>query len=179
MERRLYDHEGFRMKSVVGLLAAACMLSAAPVHADEAGFLRSLQGNFAGKGTVRIRTNTPVMNISCTFKSAATASSLSLDGTCRAMMIMTRQIRADLKTSGARYSGTYIGSKSGPAGLAGSRKGDAIRLDIRWAKIVNGDRDAQMIVEKIGANAMRLTVTDVDPKTGKTVVTSRINLRRT
>ena len=35
-----------------------------------------------------------------------------------------------------------------------------------------------MIVEKIGANAMRLTVTDVDPKTGKSVVTSRIDLQR-
>ena len=62
--------------------------------------------------------------------------------------------------------------------LSGSRTGDAINLDIRWAKIVNGDRDAQMTVEKIGADAMRLTVTDVDPKTGKTVVTSRIDLKR-
>ncbi|MGX5846798.1 hypothetical protein ACWGTO_06920 [Mesorhizobium sp. PL10] len=167
------------MKSVVGLLIAVCLLSAPAAHADEAGFLSSLQGKFAGKGTVRIRTNSPVMNISCTFKSDTTDTSLSLDGTCRAMMIMTREIRADLTISGATYSGTYVGSKSGPAALSGSRTGDAINLDIRWAKIVNGDRDAQMIVEKIGADAMRLTVIDVDPKTGKTVVTSRIDLNRT
>jgi hypothetical protein len=167
------------MKSVVGLLIAAFLLSATTAHADEAGFLRSLQGKFAGKGTVRIRTNSPVMNISCTFKSDTTDNSLSLDGSCRAMMIMTRPIRADLTTSGATYSGTYVGSKSGPATLSGSRTGDAINLNIRWAKIVNGDRDAQMTVEKIGADAMRLTVTDVDPKTGKTVVTSRIDLNRT
>lgn len=36
-----------------------------------------------------------------------------------------------------------------------------------------------MTVEKIGADAMRLTVTDVDPKTGKMVVTSHIDLNRT
>ncbi len=167
------------MKSIIGLLVAACLLSAPSAHADEAGFLQSLQGKFAGKGTVRIRTSSPVMNISCTFTSDATATSLSLDGTCRAMMIMTREIRADLTTSGATYSGTYVGSKSGPATLSGGRTGDAINLNIRWAKTVNGDRDAQMTVEKIGANAMRLTVTDVDPKTGKTVVTSRIDLKRT
>ena len=89
------------MKSVVGLLIAACLLSATAAHADEASFLRSLQGKFAGKGTVRIRTNSPVMNISCTFTSDTTDTSLSLDGTCRAMMIMTRQIRADLAISGA------------------------------------------------------------------------------
>ena len=45
-----------------------------------------------------------------------------------------------------------------------------------WAEHIG--LDAQMIVEKIGADAMRLTVTDVDPKTGKTVVTSRIDLNR-
>ena len=167
------------MKSVVGLLIAACLFPMTAAHADEASFLRSLQGKFAGKGTVRIRANSPVMNISCTFTSDTTDTSLSLDGTCRAMMIMTREIRADLTTSGTTYSGTYVGSKSGPAALSGSRTGDAINLDIRWTKIVNGDRDAQMIVEKIGADAMRLTVTDVDPKTGKMVVTSRIDLSRT
>jgi hypothetical protein len=166
------------MKSVAGLLIAACLLSTTAAHADEESFLRLLQGKFAGKGTVRIRTNSPVMNISCTFTSDTTDASLALDGTCRAMMIMTREIRADLTTSGATYSGTYVGSKSGPAALSGSRTGDAINLDIRWAKIVNGDRDAQMTVEKIGADAMRLTVTDVDPRTGNTVVTSRIDLNR-
>ncbi|WP_292023000.1 hypothetical protein, partial [Mesorhizobium sp.] len=145
---------------------------------DEAACLRSLQGEFSGKGTVRIRTNTPVMNINCTFTSDATADSLSLDGTCRALLIMSREIRADLKVSGASYTGTYIGSRSGPAGLNGSRKGDAIDLDIHWAKVVNGDRDAELTVEKIGPDNMRMTVTEMDPATGKMVVTSRMDLKR-
>lgn len=167
------------MKPVAASLLAACLFSTTGAHADEANFLHSLQGKFAGKGTVRLRTNMPVMNISCTFTSNATANSLSLDGTCRAMLIMTRQIRADLKTNGTTYTGTYIGSRTGPAGLKGRRVGNAINLDIHWAKIVNGDRDAELTVEKIGADDMRLTVTDMDPKTHKIVVTSRIDLKRT
>ncbi|RWL45500.1 MAG: hypothetical protein EOR60_13825 [Mesorhizobium sp.] len=166
------------MKSTAALLAAACLFCATGAHADEAGFLRSLQGKFAGKGTVRIRTNTPVMNINCTFTSDATANSLSLDGTCRALLIMSREIRADLKVDGETYTGTYIGSRSGPAGLSGSRSGDAINLDIHWAKIVNGDRDAELTVEKIDGDDMRMTVTDMDPATGKMVVTSQIDLKR-
>ncbi|UCI10211.1 hypothetical protein FJ974_15760 [Mesorhizobium sp. B1-1-8] len=166
------------MKSAAASLVAAFLLSATAAHADEAGFLRSLQGKFAGNGTVRIRTNSPVMNISCTFTSDATTDSLSLDGTCRAMLIMTREIRADLKTDGTSYTGTYVGSRSGPAGLSGSRYGNAINLGIHWAKIVNGDRDAELTVEKTGPDEMRMTVTDMDPKTGKMVVTSQIDLKR-
>jgi hypothetical protein len=36
-----------------------------------------------------------------------------------------------------------------------------------------------MTVEKRGENGIRLTVIDTDPKTGKSVVTSRIDLTRT
>ncbi|TIP80689.1 MAG: hypothetical protein E5X63_30530, partial [Mesorhizobium sp.] len=60
----------------------------------------------------------------------------------------------------------------------GRRSGNAINLGIRWAKEVNGDRTAQMTVEKSGEDGMRLTVIDVDPKTGERVMTSRIDLRR-
>ncbi|RTM02852.1 MAG: hypothetical protein EKK31_19330 [Hyphomicrobiales bacterium] len=167
------------MKSATALLATAWMSCATGAHADEASFLRTLQGNFAGEGTARIRTSSPVMNISCNFTSDTTENSLSLDGNCRAMLIMTREIRADLKTDGTAYTGTYIGSRSGPAGLSGSREGNAINLDIHWAKIINGDRDAELTVEKIDADDMRMTVTDMDPATGRMVVTSRIDLKRT
>jgi hypothetical protein len=91
---------------------------------------------------------------------------------------VSRAIGADLKANGAKYSGSYIGAGTGTAGLSGSRSGNAINLGIRWAKDVNGDRNARMTVEKVGDNGMRLTTVDVDPATGKNVVTSQINLRR-
>lgn len=168
------------MRSFAQFALAGCLLAAAgAAHADEGKFLQSFQGNFAGKGIVKVTTEAPTVNVSCTFKSNATSTSLSLDGNCRGLVMVTRAISADLTSSGAKYSGTYVGSRTGPAKLNGSRSGNAINLGIRWAKAVNGDRKAQMKVEKRGENGMRLTVTDTDPKTGRSVVTSRIDLQRT
>ncbi|ESX19265.1 MULTISPECIES: hypothetical protein [unclassified Mesorhizobium] len=167
------------MKSFARFLLAGCLLTAsAAAHADEANFLSSLQGNFSGKGTVKVTTDAPTVNVSCTFNSDATSSSLSLDGNCRGLVVVTRAISANLKARGAKYTGVYVGSRTGPAQLAGSRSGNAISLGIRWAAEVNGDRKAWLTVEKTSGDGMRLTVTDVDPKTGKNVVTSRIDLKR-
>ena len=62
--------------------------------------------------------------------------------------------------------------------MSGNRKGNTINLGIRWAKEVNGDRRARMSIQKVGDQGMRLTTVDTDPTTGKSVVTSQINLRR-
>lgn len=167
------------MKSFARFLLAGCLLTAsATADADEANFLSSLQGNFSGKGTVKVTTDAPTVNVSCTFNSDATSSSLSLDGNCRGLVVVARAISANLKARGAKYTGVYVGSRTGPAQLAGSRSGNAISLGIRWAAEVNGDRKARLTVEKTSGDGMRLTVTDVDPKTGKNVVTSRIDLKR-
>ncbi|MES0052426.1 hypothetical protein NKJ66_02215 [Mesorhizobium sp. M0078] len=167
------------MKSFARFLLAGCLLTAsATADADEANFLSSLQGNFSGKGTVKVTTDAPTVNVSCTFNSDATSSSLSLDGNCRGLVVVTRAISANLKARGAKYTGVYVGSRTGPAQLAGSRSGNAISLGSRWAAEVNGDRKARLTVEKTSGDGMRLTVTDVDPKTGKNVVTSRIDLKR-
>jgi hypothetical protein len=167
------------MKSFARFLLSGCLITASgAAHADEADFLSSLQGNFSGKGTVKVTTDAPTVNVSCTFNSDATSTSLSLDGNCRGLVVVTRAISADLKANGAKYTGVYVGSRTGPAQLAGSRSGNAINLGISWATEVNGDRKARLTVEKTSGDGMRLTVTDVDPKTGKSVVTSRIDLQR-
>ena len=127
---------------------------------------------------VKVRVNASPMTVYCKFASDATASSLSLDGICTGMLVFSRAIGAHLTTDGATYTGSYIGAGTGPAGLTGKRSGDAIDLGIHWAKDVNGDREAQMKIEKIGENGMRLTTVDTDPKTGKSVLTSQIDLSR-
>jgi hypothetical protein len=159
------------------LIAVACA-SAGAAHADEAAFLKSLSGSWSGTGTVKVRVNSPTLNINCRFTSDTTPLSLSLDGKCTSLAVFSRAISADLKATGNKYAGSYIGAGTGPAGLGGQRSGDVINLGITWAKEVNGDRRAQMTIEKVGAQGMRLTTIDTDPKTGKSVVTSRIDLRR-
>lgn len=157
---------------------AAMALSIGVAQADEAMFLGSLEGNWQGGGTVKVRTDASPMQVSCAFSSATTARSLTLDGQCTGLLVFSRKIGADLRTEGGRYSGSYVGAGTGTAGLTGSRSGSAINLDISWAKQVNGDRSAKMTIEKLGETAMRLTTTDIDPKSGRKVTTSRIELHR-
>ena len=160
------------------IVAASMLFAASAAQATEAAFLQSLDGNWSGKGTVKVRTNSSPINVTCKFNSDATETTLSLDGNCRGLVIVSRAIGARLKAVGTKYSGSYVGAGTGTAGLSGRRSGNAINLGIRWAKEVNGDRKAQMTVEKVGDNGMKLTTVDVDPETGKSVVTSAITLAR-
>ena len=127
---------------------------------------------------MKVRADSSPVNVTCKFDSDATDTSLSLDGNCRGLVVISRAIGANIKADGANYSGSYTGAGTGKAGLNGKRSGNAINLGISWAKEVNGDRVAQLTVEKVGENGMTLTTVDEDPKTGKSVVTSQINLRR-
>ncbi len=157
---------------------AIVMASGSAAYADDAVFLKSIAGSWNGKGTVKVRANSAPINVTCNFTSATTSQSLSLDGRCTSLAIFSRAISADLKASGTRYAGSYVGAGTGTAGLGGQRAGDKINLGITWAKEVNGDRRAQMTIEKVGETGMRLTTVDTDPNTGQSIVTSRIDLRR-
>jgi hypothetical protein len=44
--------------------------------------------------------------------------------------------------------------------------------------VINGDRVANMTIEKIGDDRLRLQTVDKDLSSGKSVVTSRIDLSR-
>ena len=166
-------------KNLTRLVLLGCALSfISAARTQETDFLESLAGKWSGKGMVKVRVNASPMTISCKFASDASASSLSLDGICTGMLVFSRVIGAHLTADGDKYTGSYTGAGTGPAGLTGKRSGDAIDLGIHWAKDVNGDREAQMKIEKIGADGMRLTTVDTDPKTGKSVLTSQIDLSR-
>ena len=159
-------------------VVASTLSFGAIAHAADAEFLKSLDGNWGGKGSVKVEANSAPINVSCKFSSDTTESSMALDGSCTGMVVVSRAIGATIKTDGKSYKGTYIGSSTGPAGLSGKRSGNALNLGIRWAKDVNGDRSAKLRLEKVGDNGMRLTTVDTDPATGKNVVISEINLRR-
>ncbi len=165
-------------QSLATAITLLVLLSGSVAHADEAPFLKSLSGNWSGKGTVKVRVNAPTINVTCRFRSDTSTNSLALGGKCTSLAIFSRVISANLKANDGRYSGSYVGAGTGTAGLGGQRSGDTINLGITWAKEVNGDRKAQMTIEKIGSSGMRLTTIDTDSKTGKPVITSRIELRR-
>jgi hypothetical protein len=176
---RLAAKEPFMTGHIARMLAVASALCFGSIaHAADAEFLKSLDGDWAGKGSVKPEADSSPISVNCKFASDTTDTSMSLDGKCTGLVVVSRAIGADIKTDGESYKGTYIGSSTGPAGLAGKRSGNALNLGIRWAKEVNGDRAARLRLEKVGDNGMRLTTTDTDPATGKSVVISEINLRR-
>ena len=96
--------------------ALAVSASASAVHAGEAEFLRSLDGKWAGDGSVKVRTNSSPVKVSCNFNSDTTDTSLSLAGKCRGLVVFSKAIRADLKSNGAKYAGSYVGAGTGTAG---------------------------------------------------------------
>ncbi len=167
------------MRIAFPLLCLLSALSAAvPARADESAFLKSLAGNWTGGGTVVTRIGRPAVNVDCKLRSNAGAASVAMQGNCKALMLFRRPISAELKARGARYSGVYIGPSGRHSTLSGARKGSTISLAVRWSRLVNGDRQAEMTIQKIGDNGLRLRTIDRNPANGETVVTSDIRLDR-
>ncbi len=166
------------------LVAALCLpmtiagATAGAAVAAESDFLKSIDGKWSGGGTVLTRIGGKSVNVRCNVDFSAGAADLAMQGSCRALAIVSRSISAALKASGTRYSGTYTGPSGQPSSLSGSRKGQSINLAVRWARNINGDRNATMTIAKLGENRLRLQTIDNDPASGKSVVTSSIDLRQ-
>jgi hypothetical protein len=165
-----------RRACLLAVLAAICAV--VPAYADESGFLKPLNGNWTGAGKVLRKIGGPPINVSCKFTISAPGSSIAMKGNCRSLLIINRAISAQLTARGSRYSGTYTGPSGATSQLSGSRQGDVINLAVRWARIVSGDRDANMTIRRQGSGQLTLRTIDKDLSSGKPVVTSEINLRR-
>jgi len=101
-----------------------------------------------------------------------------MDGSCRALVVVTRGFKAKVNTSGNSYSGTYVGVSGKPSTLAGSREGNTINLDVTWANEIYGDRKATMIIQKVGETGLLIKTVDKDPSSGKPIVTTELDLKR-
>jgi len=161
---------------IATLLSYSCLTANA--NASDADFLNSLAGDWDGGGMVLTKIGGTKVNVSCNLKSNASASAISMNGTCRALAVLTRSFSANVKAAGQRYTGNYTGPSGQPSRLVGSRKGDALNFNVTWARVTNGDRSANMMIEKVGQNGLRLQTVDRDLASGRSVVTSRIDLLR-
>lgn len=142
-------------------LAAVLSLSATGAIAQDA-FNQRFSGQFSGTGTVLRPGEEQPRRVSCNVTGTGDEDSVGLDGTCRAAVIFSRAISADLRFDPRtnRYSGIYNGSKNGPAQLSGQRQGDTVRLAIAYRAPINGDRVAMMMLRSEGDRRFRITVVD-------------------
>lgn len=162
------------MRALSAFVVAASMMAAMPAHSSEAEFLKSLEGQWAGGGSIRLKPEQESVDVNCDLSSDALAERLSMDGNCSAMIIMSRAIGADLSVEGATYSGTYTGSPRGPASLSGNRSGDTVNLAVAWPET---GREASMQLSSSG-NVLQIVTTEAHPQTGEPVVTAQLSFER-
>lgn len=165
-----------RSFAITAFLCATCFGS--QVVASDEEFLKSIEGQWTGGGSALTKLGGSNVKVSCRMQSDASASSFSMDGTCRALAIVSRSFNAKVNSSGTSYSGTYVGVSGKPSKLSGARKGNTISFDVTWANVVYGDRKARMTIQKVGDTGLRIRTIDKDPSSGKTIVTTSLDLKR-
>jgi hypothetical protein len=120
-------------------------------------------GSFAASGTVVEGPNASSHQVRCGFTALRQgAAGLALRGTCRAYLVMSRSISADLvlDTRSGRVTGTYTGARVGTARLIGRRRGEALDLVINWPAPVYGDTTANLRIVSLDPNRLRIEVID-------------------
>jgi hypothetical protein len=165
-----------RILPAIALGCAVCISSTA--FAAEEDFLKSIEGQWTGGGSVLTDIGGSKVNVSCKMESDASSASFSMNGTCRALAVVSRSFTANVKAAGNAYSGNYVGVSGQPSKLVGSRDGNTINLDVTWAKAEYGDREAKMTIQKVGQDGLRIRTIDQDPKSGKSIVTTQLDLKR-
>lgn len=158
------------------LLAATLSLIAAPLAVADTGF--DVSGKWNGKGFVQKDEKSRKMNVTCEVTGARTGDAIGFEGQCRAMLVMKRAIGADLVENGDTYSGTYIGSRVGPADLKGAMEGTGkLVMQMTFPKTVNGDDIATMTIEMPSDDAFTITTVDM-MEDGSAVTTADITFER-
>lgn len=161
------------------LLALAVLAVPGLAHAD-ASFLSRFDGSFRGAGSVQREQDASPRRVTCSINGTqASDTRLRIAGSCRAAVIVRREIGADIRFDPAsgRYSGSYTGSTRGVAQLTNGRlRGDTLTFTLVYPVTVHGDRTATMTIRNPGDGSFSLAVTDeVD---GAPRRTSDITLRR-
>ena len=164
----------------VALLAAlaASLVGLAPASANQRYFDR-FDGSWSGSGQVQRDIDPAARSVKCQLSGKRNGpNKMSIAGTCRAAVIFTRKIGADLTfdPKSQRFTGTYTGSATGPAKLSGRLRGDRLVLEITYAKPVYGDRKAVMTIANAGSRSFSMAVSD--KVEGRDKQTSSLSFRR-
>lgn len=147
-------------------LASALMTSAAEAAPNK--FFDNLSGSWSGSGRAYV-TKYGDISANCRVAITGADTQVAMKGSC-GMLVFRQALGLSLRNAGGdKYVGTYTGSKTGPAKLEGTLRGDRLVMTIRWGGLVNGDRTAQMVLERTGPNSFAQVVNDrVEGKNRKT-----------
>ena len=163
------------MKRFCIAIALAGAFSITSASAAPASFFEDISGKWSGSGKAYVAKFGEV-SAKCQVSVSGADTQVAMKGSC-GMLVFRQALGLTLKnTGGNRFTGTYTGSKTGPAKLDGILENDRLVLTIRWGGLVNGDRTARMVLERTGPNSFAQTV--IDKVSGKTRSTSSFAFRR-
>jgi hypothetical protein len=143
-----------------GVLAPLCLVGSTGAAIAA---LDRYAGSFSAFGTVVEGPAATSHQVSCRFTTSRQGTAgFSLQGICRAYLVLSRSISADLVVDprSGKVTGTYTGSRVGTAQLTGRQEGADFDLVIEWPKPLYGDTTANMRVVSLDPNHLRIIVTD-------------------
>ena len=143
------------------------------------GLATGMTGTWSGRGTVlpNFKQKKP-LRVKCEFDVTGSETTVNLDGECGALFVK-RKVALALTEGESGITGTYDAAlRTGVAELAGTKDGDTIDLEIDWGGEVNGDSEGTLIIERTGADALRIMFRDLNPFSGKEEITTEFELTR-
>lgn len=141
---------------------AAAMVAALVPVALAAAPMPDIAGDWTGKGTVRRNDSSDPINVNCAITGQQGQNEIGFKGNCRALLVVRRPIEATFKFVGDKVTGTYVGSPAGgPAELSGTAVSPTQwAIDMTFARPVNGDRNATMLIDNPGTGTFRIVTKD-------------------
>ena len=147
------------MKPTICVTALSSILLISAAQAAPAAFFDNLSGSWSGSGRAYV-TKYGDISADCRVAISGAETKVAMNGSC-GMLVFRQALGLSIrKAGGNRYVGTYTGSKTGPARLEGTLRGDRLVMNIKWGGLVNGDRTAQMVLERTGPNSFAQVVND-------------------
>lgn len=155
-------------------LTSTLFMSTARAAADT--FFDNLSGSWSGSGRAYLSKYGEI-SAKCRVAITGAETRIVMNGSC-GLLVFQRALGLSIRNAGGNmYVGTYTGSTTGPARLAGTLHGNRLIMTIKWGGLVNGDRTAQMVLERTGPNSFAQTVNDRVEGKGRS--TSRFAFVRT
>jgi hypothetical protein len=147
---------------MIRILCAAALCSTLSVSTAQAAsttFFDNLSGSWSGSGKAYV-TKYGDISANCRVAIKGQETSVAMNGSCGLLVFRQKLGLSIRNVGGDKYVGTYTGSKTGPARVEGTLRGDRLVMTIKWGGLVNGDRTAQMVLQRTGPNSFAQTVND-------------------
>ena len=138
-------------------------------------FFDNLSGSWSGSGKAYV-TKYGDISANCRVAVQGADNQVAMNGSC-GMLVFRQALGLSIRNAGGnKYVGSYTGSKTGPAKLEGTLRGDSLVMNIKWGGLVNGDRTAQMVLQRTGPDSFTQIVND--SVGGKSRSTSNFSFKR-